>query len=240
MLIPVDLSDFHLRSLNTIRAQVMFTCLSCTLRRWQLHCTGLLLHNSPQNRNRFLRTLPPNRPSVPERIQTAPTVPPPCRLTFPAPLSDRGKELIPTLQQAWPYVRLRTRMILQRICLFLCSGFLWAGCSTTTVTNLTPAHLPRNNAGLYPFEVVLDIRQQSIRRETIKPYVMIGEELIPMKPAPVLKNRWETVVQIPADQELVHYRYKFDYEFASIPIRRAGSKLSAPYRLRVYTPDPGK
>lgn len=69
----------------------MFICLSCTLRRWQLHCTGLLLHNSPQNRNRFLRTLPPNRPSVPERIQTAPTVPPPCRLTFPAPLSEPRK-----------------------------------------------------------------------------------------------------------------------------------------------------
>jgi hypothetical protein len=111
-------------------------------------------------------------------------------------------------------------------------ALLLSGCKTT-VTNLTPAQAPRNTNGLYLFEVALDTSEQVLRKETIKPYVQMGEELYPMKPAPVLKNRWETLVPIAADKQVVNYRYKFDYEYNSIPKRGQGSKLSAPYQLEI-------
>jgi hypothetical protein len=35
------------------------------------------------------------------------------------------------------------------------------------------------------------------------------------------------------DKDLVHYRYKFDYEYLSIPQRKGNSKLSSPYALKI-------
>lgn len=111
-------------------------------------------------------------------------------------------------------------------------SLLLCGCSTT-ITNLTPSQQPRNATGLYPFEVLFNSDQKTIRKETIKPYVVIGLEATPMQPAPVLRNRWETLVQIPPDKKFVNYRFKFDYEYSAIPQRRAGSVLSAPYQLEI-------
>lgn len=127
--------------------------------------------------------------------------------------------------------------IAKLIALTACAVVL-TGCTTTTVTNLTPSRQPRNSAGLYPFEVAFDTNQQSVKEETLTPYVLIGLQSYPMKPAPVLKNRWETLIPIPPDQTVVHYRYKFDYEYLSIPQRRSSSKLSVPYRLEIV--DAGK
>jgi hypothetical protein len=124
-------------------------------------------------------------------------------------------------------------MMFARFLACCCSGFLLTGCGSTAITNLTPSQTPRSASGLYPFEVALDSNQQTIRKETLTPYVLVGTELFPMKPAAVLKNRWETVIPIPAGQQSVHYRYKFDYQYATIPQRRMSSKLSAPYRLEI-------
>jgi hypothetical protein len=109
---------------------------------------------------------------------------------------------------------------------------LLTGCSTT-VTNLTPRQMPRSDKNLYPFEVSLDTSQRSVVDETIKAYVMIGFETYPMQPTPMLKNRWDTLVPIPAGTNFVHYRYKFDYEYLAIPQRKQGSILSPMYTLEI-------
>lgn len=110
---------------------------------------------------------------------------------------------------------------------------LWlSGCSTT-ITNLTPSQQTRNTTGLYPFEVLFHSNQQTLHTESIRPSVVIGLEAFPMQPAPVLKNRWESMVPVPADKKSIHYRYKFDYEYNAIPVRRTGSILSPPYRLEI-------
>jgi hypothetical protein len=123
-------------------------------------------------------------------------------------------------------------MTIAKLFSLLALGFLLSGCSTT-VTNLTPSQLPRNAKGLYTFEAALDSREQTLRKETIKPYVLIGLESYPMQPVPLIKNRWETVVPIAADKKYINYRYKFDYEYNSIPKRAQGSKLSTPYHLEI-------
>ena len=100
-------------------------------------------------------------------------------------------------------------------------SLLLAGCTTTTVTNLTPSQQPRNSTGLYPFEAILDSNQQS------------GAESYPMRRTSLMKNRWEAIVPIPGDKEFVNYQYKFDYEYRSIPNHRPNSKMSSAYQLQI-------
>lgn len=115
---------------------------------------------------------------------------------------------------------------------FLALALFLSGCSTT-ITNLTPSKQVRNSTGLYPFEALFNSNEKSIRKETVQAYVIVGLESFPMQPAPVLKNRWETVVQLPADKKFINYRFKFDYQYLSIPQRRPGSILSLPYQIEI-------
>jgi hypothetical protein len=106
------------------------------------------------------------------------------------------------------------------------------GCSTT-ISNLTPSRQVRNADNLYPFEVTYDTNEKVVREETLKPFVMIGTQLYPMEPAPMLKNRWEAQVPIPANTNLIYYRYKFDYQYDRIPTPGEGSRLSPTYQLEI-------
>ena len=48
-----------------------------------------------------------------------------------------------------------------------------------------------------------------------------------------MKNRWETLVPVPATTNVVYYKFKFDYQYNSIPHRRPDSKLSSEFRLTI-------
>ncbi|MGD1084600.1 MAG: hypothetical protein ABSA47_07605 [Verrucomicrobiota bacterium] len=106
-----------------------------------------------------------------------------------------------------------------------------AGCSS--ITNLTPSRLPRNDAGFYRIEAAWETREQAIRPETIKPLVMVGYETYEMRPELVVSNRWETFVPLPADQSLLHYRFKFDFLRNAISAPVEDSKLSPDYTLQI-------
>jgi len=108
------------------------------------------------------------------------------------------------------------------------------GCHT--ITNLTPSQMPRNTAGVYPIEAKFDHQEQALRKETIKPYVMVNETFYPMDPTPRMKNRWEALVPVPPDQDALYYRFKFDYEVNAIPVPKKDSKLSGTYKLTITGP----
>jgi hypothetical protein len=112
------------------------------------------------------------------------------------------------------------------------AAVLGTGCSTT-ITNLTPRELPRNANNLYPFEVAYDTSEQTVRKGSIKPFVMIGSELYPMTPAPMLKGRWEAQVPVSAATNQIYYRYKIDYQFNRIPSPGESSRLSPTYVLEI-------
>lgn len=118
-----------------------------------------------------------------------------------------------------------------RIWLFLLIPLFVSGCSS--ITNLTPSKLPRNPNGLYPFEVAWQSEQQSLRKESIRAFVIMDFESYPMQPTQVVKNRWETLVPIPAGKRSASYRYKFDYDYNSIPVPQKESMLSPPYQLEI-------
>jgi hypothetical protein len=105
------------------------------------------------------------------------------------------------------------------------------GCSTTTITNLTPSRLPRKDNDQYTFEVDYNTRQQSLIRESMQGYIIVGGERYPMQRVPMLHNRWEGIVPIPADQDVVTYRYRFDYQYRAIPDLRRDSVESKYYQL---------
>ena len=116
--------------------------------------------------------------------------------------------------------------------LVLTLPLLLAGCASQ-FTNLTPTRQPRSAENLYPVEVQFNTRQQTLRWHTIKPYIQVGDNLLPMQPTKLMHNRWEGFVPIPADSDKVEYRYKFDYEYNTFgPVER-GSALSPVYELKV-------
>jgi hypothetical protein len=107
------------------------------------------------------------------------------------------------------------------------------GCATSRITNLTTTRQPRNASGVYPVEFVWDSNQQSIIDSSIKPYVVIGFDFYPMRPALNIRNRWETVIPVAADKNSVVYHFKVDYQYRAFGKPEKSSKLSPSYRLDI-------
>ena len=115
----------------------------------------------------------------------------------------------------------------------LAAMLLFSGC-TTTITNLTPSNLPRSRDNLYPFEVALETSQTTLREDSIKAFVVIGEDLFPMRGVDKLKNRWETAVVVPGGTNYAYYRYKFEYDFDKMASGKGrSSRLSPTYKLEI-------
>lgn len=118
--------------------------------------------------------------------------------------------------------------------LLLLPVLLLAGCTTPTFTRLTPGQQPRNADNLYPVETSFDSKQESLRWESVKAYVIVGGRALEMRRVPFVKNRWEGVVPVPPGATVVTYRFKFDYlfnHFGSPP--QPNSVLSPLYTLKV-------
>jgi hypothetical protein len=110
---------------------------------------------------------------------------------------------------------------------------LLTGCGSINITNLTPSTLPRNPDGNYPIEMVVDSNQQSLRFDSIQPFVVMGWDFYPMVRTLNMNNRWEVLVPIPADQNIAHYRFKLNYEYNDFGKVGQGSKMSTEYKLTV-------
>ena len=111
---------------------------------------------------------------------------------------------------------------------------LLAGCGTTsTVTQLSPRTQTRNAEGLYPVEIEFRSNIQALRKETLKPYLQVGENNYPMRRTPRMEHRWETLLPVPATNSLVNYKVKVDFEYNAIPAPKLDSVLSPPYQLQI-------
>jgi len=122
--------------------------------------------------------------------------------------------------------------MLKRFLPLLCAPLLLAGCNAT-FTNLTPQQQVRSTNNLYTVEVALVSRQETLRWDSIKPQIMVGSETYTMRQTPLMTNRWEGLIPVPASTNLVHYRYKFDYNYNAMGAPRADSALSPMYTLRI-------
>jgi hypothetical protein len=111
-------------------------------------------------------------------------------------------------------------------------SLLLAGCATQ-LTNLTPQQQVRNAENLYPVEASFNSTQQTVRWKSIQPKIVVGKEFYEMRPTPVLTNRWEGLVPVPPGTSIIHYRYKFDYEYNRMGNPGRNSALSPEYTLRI-------
>lgn len=125
--------------------------------------------------------------------------------------------------------------MLKRFLPLVFAPLLLAGC-TTTFTNLTPLHQVRNTNNLYTVEVAFRTRQQSLRWDSIRPQILVGSESYPMRLTPLMTNRWEGLIPVPAQTSEVRYRYKFDFNNNAFGPPQPDSALSQEYTLRILQP----
>ena len=72
-----------------------------------------------------------------------------------------------------------------------------------------------------------------MRWDSIRPQILVGNEFYPMHPTKLMTNRWEGLLPVPAATNLVHYRYKFDYNYNAMGNQKPDSALSPEYTLRI-------
>jgi hypothetical protein len=123
-------------------------------------------------------------------------------------------------------------MIWKKI-LTLLPVLLLAGCAST-FTRVTPLEQPRNPDNLYPVEVIFNSPQQSLRWDSIQPFVLVNGEPYPMRPVPMVQNRWEGLVPVPAGADSVNYRFKFNYQYNNFGTPpQPDSAYSPEYQLKI-------
>ena len=115
-------------------------------------------------------------------------------------------------------------------------GLLVVGCANTAITNLTPSHYPRNDAGVYTVEVELDTHQQTVQHHSLTPSVVVGMNSYPMRRTLKTENRWEGSVPVARGQENVQYHFKFDFDYNRFGTPGRDSKLSPQYELQITNP----
>jgi uncharacterized protein YceK len=109
---------------------------------------------------------------------------------------------------------------------------LMAGC--TSITNLTPSHYPRNPSGYYRVEAQWYSKRQTVREDSFKPIVIVdGVQTVPMEAVPLVTDRWQAFIPVPADKDMVLYRYKFDFLDNAIGGPKPNSMMSRDYELRI-------
>lgn len=112
------------------------------------------------------------------------------------------------------------------------------GC-VSHITNLTPSVVPHEESGLYHFEVewTSNQRTRELRQDLIQAHVVLDERLYPMERVPLMTNRWEAEVPVPAAKNPVHYYFKWNYATAGFGRNHPNSLRSPPYRLEIAAPD---
>jgi len=116
----------------------------------------------------------------------------------------------------------------------LFTGLALTGCISSSVTNLTPRNQDRNAENVYPMEIEFNSNLRTIRPDSIRPYVQIGNDNYLMRRTPVVPGRWETLVPVPASQNLVNYRVKVDFQYNTMGGSKPNSVLSSSYQLVIH------
>jgi hypothetical protein len=113
-------------------------------------------------------------------------------------------------------------------------SLVMTGCATSTITRLTPRQTSRSADGLYPIEAVLHSDQQSLRWDTIQASVLVGSQEYPMHMTPLMTNRWETLIPVPAGTDSIEYRIKLDYYYNAwgVPPQET-TTTSKTYKLKI-------
>ena len=127
--------------------------------------------------------------------------------------------------------------MLKKLLPILCLPLLLAGCATPlVVTNLTPLQQIRTTNNLYTVEAAVASEQQTLRWQTIRPQIIVGNETYKMYPTMLMNNRWEGVLPVAPGTSVVRYHYRFDFEYNAWGNPKTDSVLTPEYTLRILQP----
>jgi hypothetical protein len=124
----------------------------------------------------------------------------------------------------------RMKFVQTAVCVALVA-IAGAGCAGSRNTNLTPRSLPVATDSSYLFETTFTSDRRGVYPESVKAWVMIDLQLYPMQRVPNTENRFEALIPLPRDRNVVRYNYKFEYAYAGTAVRLYDSKLSPEYTL---------
>jgi hypothetical protein len=111
-------------------------------------------------------------------------------------------------------------------CFLLLLPAVLAGCNS--IVNLTPSQYPRDPSGYYHVEAMWDSSRTVNQWNSFKPLVVVDFKTYPMQREPLVQDRWEAFIPIPAGTDHVYYHYKFDFKDTE-----ANSLMSDTYQLRI-------
>jgi hypothetical protein len=77
------------------------------------------------------------------------------------------------------------------------------------------------------------MRITNIRSKSLSTRASKRTDLYPMRPTPLMTNRWEGLVPVAAGTNIVHYRYKFDFDYNAMGKPKQDSAMSPEYTLRI-------
>jgi hypothetical protein len=120
---------------------------------------------------------------------------------------------------------------MNKLCLLLLLPVVLTGC--TSITNLTPTQYPRDPSGYYRVEAMWRSRRAVIEPDSFKPLVVVDLQNYPMRPVPLVQDRWEAYVPIPADKGFINYHYKFDFMENDFRKPNPNSLMSGEYQLMI-------
>ncbi len=120
---------------------------------------------------------------------------------------------------------------INKLCLLSLLPALLAGCSS--ITNLTPTEYPRDASNFYRVEAMWRSNRRVIQPDSFKPLVVVDLKTYPMRPVPLVRDRWEAFIPVPPDQNVVDFHYKFDFRDYAFGKPKADSLMSSSYKFKV-------
>jgi hypothetical protein len=91
---------------------------------------------------------------------------------------------------------------------------LLSGCTTVTLTNLTPSSMPENPSEIYTFTLRVVPRSSAIDSASITPHIVLDGQSFDMKKSPLGEGLYEFDYQLPAGRDKMAYYYLVDYTAA--------------------------
>jgi hypothetical protein len=86
------------------------------------------------------------------------------------------------------------------------------GCSTMSLTNLTPSSLPENPSEIYTFTLRVTPKSETVVKESIAPHIIVDGQTHEMKPSPIAPMIYDFDYQLPPARTAVAYYYLVDYK----------------------------
>jgi hypothetical protein len=91
---------------------------------------------------------------------------------------------------------------------------LLGGCTTMSLTNLTPSTLPANPSGIYTFTLRVTPKSSVVVEDSVAPHIVVGAESHEMTKSDTIPGIYEFDYRLPSGQDNIGYYFLVSYQTA--------------------------